>query len=156
MLNASHCHRICSENDCQLIVSDLHHEIICRHFLCTPSVTTVLLELVPLMMAMSEEQRNTLDRCLVILVENLDVTDASVHLQSKGILNDADVDFIRAKPETREQIREFVRILKRKGETAYPLFRDYLLINANHIGTSLDGAFSLIEEEKHGVLVIIF
>lgn len=91
-------------------------------------------------MAMSDIHKKALDKTLKVIVEDLDVLDALVHLQSNGILKQADADCVRAEKEPRTQVIELVKRIKQRGETAYRSFRDYILNcdGSKHIARSLD------------------
>lgn len=92
-------------------------------------------------MAMLENQKKALDKTLKVFTEDLDVMGALVHLQSNGIFEQQDVDFIRnEKLGPLDTVMELIKRIKQKGQNAYEIFREFLLQRegSKHIAEVLD------------------
>lgn len=90
-------------------------------------------------MAMLKIHKKALDKTLKVFTEDLDIWGTLVHLQSNGIFEQHDVDFIRVeKPGT--QVMELIKRIKQKGHNAYQVFREFLLQGegSRHIAEVLD------------------
>ncbi|XP_071848433.1 uncharacterized protein [Apostichopus japonicus] len=104
-------------------------------------------------MAMPTAKRKTLDRTLEFLTEDLDVMPAIIHLKSKEILKDIDEEKINAKVTEKEKVMEFVKIVKKRGEKAYRIFREYLGVceGSEHLAEEMDKNLQAVEEELQGL-----
>ncbi|XP_071848145.1 uncharacterized protein [Apostichopus japonicus] len=104
-------------------------------------------------MAMPTAKRKTLDRTLEVLTEDLDVTPAIIHLKCKEILKDIDEEKINAKVTGKEKVMELVKIIKKRGEKAYQIFREYLgnCEGSEHLAEEMDKNLQAVEEELQGL-----
>ncbi|PIK52693.1 putative GTPase IMAP family member 4-like [Apostichopus japonicus] len=77
-------------------------------------------------MAMTMAQRRALDMTLESLSGELNVTHVVRYLRSNDILTEPDEKAINAKGTDAERVIEFVQIIKKRGERAYSVFKEYL------------------------------
>lgn len=87
------------------------------------------------MAGMTKEYREALDKTLVCLTNDLEVAEALVYLQSKGILTENDRKEIEKSTTRIKKVTELVKRIKRKGDNSYFTLKEHLedTLGSKHI-----------------------
>ena len=83
--------------------------------------------------SMEEEYRTRLHFHREAIVEDLNVAEISDYLISKSVITDDDRERIDAETTRRDRVREFLRILLRRGQNAFDYFVESLKKEYEHL-----------------------
>lgn len=111
-------------------------------------------------------------RCLKTEVNNnngdvqrtqTNINPAVSHMRSQNILKESDEITINSKESEREKITEFVKLLKKRGKSGYPVFKEYLKSSegSEHLVEELDKTLDIVRgkmstdvKDKTNVLLV--